>query len=67
MHILIADSLSSEVIMQTITSYKVVYVDSYGDLKDIDFTDETEARNFASSVNASEIFKVQMLGSIERI
>ena len=53
--------------MRTITTYKVVYVDSYGDIKDIDFTDETEARNFAFSVNASEIFKVQMLGSIERI
>lgn len=53
--------------MRIIITYKVVYVDSYGDIKDIDFTDETEARNFASSVNTSEIFKVQILGSIERI
>ena len=53
--------------MRIIISYKVVYVDSYGDVKDIDFTDETEARDFASSVNASEIFKIQILGSIERI
>ena len=53
--------------MRIIITYKVVYVDSYGDLKDIEFTDETEARDFANSVNTSEIFKVQILGTIERI
>ena len=53
--------------MRIIITYKVVFIDSYGDIKDMDFTDETEARDFATSVNSSEIFKVQMLGSIERI
>lgn len=53
--------------MNTITSYKVVWISQYGDLMERDFNDLTEARNFSSTVNDSILYKIQMLGSIERI
>ncbi len=53
--------------MNTITSYKVVWVTQYGDLMEKDFNDLTEARDFSSSVSDSILYKIQMLGSIERI
>ena len=53
--------------MNTITSYKVVYIDSYGDLKEMDFETESEARSFASVTNDSILYKVQILGSIVRL
>ena len=53
--------------MNTITSYKIVWIDSYGDLQEKDYDDLTEAQNFATSVNDSILYKVQILGSIERI
>lgn len=53
--------------MQTITSYKVVYFDQYGDIMEKDFNDENAARNFAAENTDSILYKVQILGSIERI
>lgn len=53
--------------MNTITTYKVVWVTSAGDLAERDFDDLTEARNFSSSVSDSILYKIQLLGSIERI
>lgn len=53
--------------MQTMTTYKVVWVTSAGDLAERDFDDLGEARNFSSSVSNSILYKIQMLGSIERI
>lgn len=53
--------------MNTITSYKVVFVDSYGDLKEVDYTDETAARTFARQTANSILYKVQILGNIERL
>lgn len=53
--------------MNTITSYKVVFVDSFGDIQDIDFTDETAARTFARQNANSILYKVQILGYIERL
>lgn len=53
--------------MQTITTYKVVYVDDYGDIQEIDFETENNARRFASVTDNSILYKVQILGSIERL
>lgn len=53
--------------MQTITTYKVVYVNQYGDIMEQDFDDENAARNFAAENIDSILYKVQILGSIERI
>lgn len=53
--------------MQTITTYKIVWITSTGDLAERDFDDLTAARDFASSVTNSILYKVQILGSIERI
>lgn len=53
--------------MNTIITYKVVYVDSFGDITEQDFDTEAEARTFSSSINDSIIYKVAILGSIERL
>ena len=53
--------------MQTMTTYKVVWVTPEGDLAERDFDDLGEARIFSSGVSASILYKIQMLGSIERI
>lgn len=53
--------------MQTITTYKVVYFNQYGDMMEKDFNDENAARNFAAETDNSTLYKVQILGSIERI
>lgn len=53
--------------MQTLTSYKVVYFDQYGDMMEKDFNDENAARNFAAENIDSILYRVQILGSIERI
>ncbi len=53
--------------MQTITTYKVVYFNQYGDMLEKEFNDETAARHFAAENINSILYKVQVLGSIERI
>lgn len=53
--------------MQTLTSYKVVYFNQYGDVMEKDFTNENAARNFAAEIINSILYKVQIIGSIERI
>ena len=53
--------------MNTVTSYKIVWIDTTGDLQEKDFDDLTAARDFASSVTDSILYRVQILGSIERI
>ena len=53
--------------MNTLVTYKVVWVDTYGTLQEIDFDDETTARNFATSTTDSILYKIQILGSIERL
>lgn len=55
--------------MNTITSYKLVFIDVYGDLQDRDFESEVEARTFAANNNITdfELYKVQMLGSITKL
>lgn len=53
--------------MNTITTYKVVYVDTYGDIQEYDTPSETEARQIATSFPDSFIYRVRILGEIERI
>ena len=56
--------------MNTITTYKVVYVDSYGDYGDIqeyDTQSETEARRIAERFPDSILYRIRILGEIERI
>ena len=53
--------------MQTITSYKVVYFNQYGDMLEKDFNDENAARHFSAEINDSILYKVQIIGSVERI
>ena len=53
--------------MKTMTTYKVVWITSAGDLAERDFDDLGEARNFSSNISDSILYKIQMLGSIERI
>lgn len=55
--------------MNTITSYKLVFVDEYGDIQDFDFGSESEARTFAANNNITdfEIYEVRILGSITKL
>lgn len=55
--------------MNTITSYKLVFMDQYGDLHDRDFNSESEARTFASnnSITNFELYEVKILGSITKL
>ena len=53
--------------MNTIVSYKVVYVDAYGDIQEYDYSTENEARAMAATQNNSIIYKVAILGQIERL
>ena len=55
--------------MNTITSYKLVFIDLYGDLQDRDFGSEAEARTFAANNNITdyEIYVVKMIGSITKL
>lgn len=53
--------------MNTITSYKVVYIDAYGDLQEYDYGTEEEARRMAATQSDSIIYRVRILGEIERL
>lgn len=55
--------------MNTITTYKLVFIDVYGDIQDRDFGSENEARTFATNNNITdfEIYEVKMLGSITKL
>lgn len=50
--------------MKTITSYKVVYINSFGDLEEKDFSDLQGAQDFAQTVSNPKVYKVQLLGSM---
>lgn len=53
--------------MQTIISYKVVWVNQYGDMEEKDCNTEDEALDIQSSIPDSFVYKIAILGSIERI
>ena len=53
--------------MNTITSYKVVFVNSFGDLEEKDFSDLQGARDFALTASNPKIYKVQVIGYIEEV
>lgn len=55
--------------MNTITTYKLVFIDEYGDLQDRDFGNEREARTFAANNNVTvfELYEVKTLGSITKL
>lgn len=53
--------------MNTITSYKVVFVNSFGDLEEKDFSDLQGAHDFAQTVSNPKIYKVQLIGYIEEV
>ena len=53
--------------MNTITTYKVVYVGDYGDIQEYDTDSETEARRIADRIPNSILYRVRILGEIERI
>lgn len=53
--------------MQTITSYKVVYIDSMGAIQELDFTEEQPARDYKNSHPGSKLYLIRMLGQITEI
>lgn len=53
--------------MKTITFYKVVYADQYGELVDVDFQSETHARAYASNYQDARIYRYQMLADVTDI
>ena len=53
--------------MQTITFYKVVYVDEYGMLIDEDFQIESQARQYASNFSDTHIYRYKMLADVIEI
>ena len=53
--------------MQTMITYKVAWVDSFGAIQEIDFDTEQDARDYATSVTNPVIYKIAMLGQIERL
>ena len=53
--------------MNTLVTYKVVWVDDFGAIQEIDFDDEQSARDLATSTQNSILYKIQILGSIERL
>ena len=50
--------------MKTITFYKVVYVDQYGEVVDNDFQNETQARAYAGTVTNARIYRYKMLADV---
>lgn len=55
--------------MKTLTTYKIVYVDGFGDLQEFDFGTEAEARTFASNNNITDfmLYEVKIMGSITKL
>lgn len=53
--------------MKTIISYKVVWVNQFGDLEEKDCSTEDEALAIQATINDSFVYKIAILGSIERI
>lgn len=53
--------------MRTIISYKVVWVNEFGDVEECDFQNENQARNFARNKQNSQLFKTAILGEITEI
>ena len=53
--------------MNTIILYKVVWVNSFGIPDERDFDNETDARNFSTTVSDPQIFRYEIIGSITRL
>ena len=53
--------------MKTIITYKVVFINSYGDLEEREFSDVQGAQDFAQTVSGSHVYKVTVLGSVEEV
>lgn len=56
--------------MNTITTYKVVYINSNNIIDEKDFSQELQARNFISGLPTGttvELYEVKTIGSIEKL
>ena len=55
--------------MKTLTTYKIVYVDGFGDLQEYDFNTEAEARSFTANNNITNfiLYEVKIMGSITKL
>ena len=53
--------------MQTITLYKVVWVDGYGDVNEKDFPDLITATKFYHQVQNALVYEYKMLGQIKEV
>lgn len=55
--------------MKTLTTYKIVFVDGFGDLQEFDFETENEARGFAANNNITDfmLYEVKIMGSITKL
>ena len=53
--------------MQTITLYKVVWIGTYGDVGERDFSDLRSAQNFANHVQDAHVYEYKILGQIKEI
>lgn len=55
--------------MQTIISYKITYVDEYGCIVEMDFSDKQSAIDYAAHHNITnyELFEVGIIGQIKKL
>ena len=56
--------------MNTITTYKVVYINSNNIIDEKDFSQEQQARNFIAGLptgSTVELYEVKTIGSIEKL
>ena len=55
--------------MQTIISYKITYVDNYGCIIEMDFSDKQSAMSYAAHHNITnyELFEVRIVGQIKKL
>ena len=53
--------------MQTMTLYKVVWIDAYGDINEQDFSNLQSAINFTNRVQNAQVYEYKMLGEIKKI
>ena len=55
--------------MNTITSYKIVWIDQYGVANEMDFSTKQSAISYAAHHNITnyELFEVRILGQIKKL
>lgn len=53
--------------MRTITLYKVVYFDVYGDMCERDFQELADAQAFALTQQNARVFRYKILGECEEV